>query len=74
MARRPSASSRLSAGHLGDVEFYRLVQPVDRIVHARHLGDGSSVVGHQRRHALAQHGLGEVSHVQHFACRAGERH
>ena len=61
------------ARELGDVELDRLVEPVDDIVQARHVAGELAVVGHQRGHDLAQHGLDGVAHAQRLARGIGER-
>src|ERR1700730_1172425 len=59
------------AGYFGDVEFYRLVQSIDDVVHARDFGRELAVVAHQCRHRLSQHALDDITHVQCLARGAG---
>ncbi len=48
------------------------MQAVDHVVHPLDLGDELAVVGQQRRHALAQHGLDDVAHMHRLARRTGQ--
>ncbi len=56
-----------AAGQFCDIELDRLVEAVDAVVHLRDLVDQRAVVGHHRRHHLAQHDLDVVAHVQRLA-------
>ena len=73
IARLPFALVEAAARELGDVELDRLVEPIDGVVHLRHLIDQRPVVGHHRRHHLAQHGFDEIAHAQGFARGVGKR-
>ena len=61
------------AGELGDVELDRFVERVDDVVAPRHVAGELAVVGHQRGHDVAQHGLDRVAHAQRLARGIGER-
>ena len=62
-----------AAGEFGDVELDRLVKAVDAVVHLRDLVDQRPVVGHHRRHHLAQHDLDVIAHMQGLAGGIGQR-
>jgi hypothetical protein len=60
-------------GDFCDVEFDRFMKFINRIVCAFDLGHQLTVIVHQRDDCLPQHRLNEVSHVQRFPGRTGER-
>jgi len=55
------------------VEFHRVVEPVDGVVHPADLGDKAVIVGHQRCHGSTQHGLDDVAQMNDLAFCTGER-
>ena len=61
------------ARDLGDVKFYRLVEPVDGVIHARQFCDKFSIIRHQRGDGLPQHRFDDVAHAQSLPGRAGKR-
>jgi len=68
----PFALVEAAAREFCHIKLDRLVETVDRIVHPRHLIDQSAVVGHHRRHYLAQHDFDVIAHVQGFARGVGQ--
>ena len=73
IARCALALVEAAAGQLGHIELDRLVETVDAVVHPRDLIDQRAVVGHHRRHHLAQHDFDVIAHVQRFARGVGQR-
>ena len=71
----PLALVETATGEFRDIELDRLVKAVDAVVHLRDLVDQRTIVGHYRRHHLAQHDLDVIAHMQRLArgVRQGER-
>ena len=61
-----------AAGELCDIELDRLIEAVDAVVHLRDLIDQRPVVGHHRRHHLAQHDFDVIAHMQGLAGGIGQ--
>ena len=61
------------AREIGHVDFDRLVQPIDGVVHPRDLGRQLAIVVQKRGHHVAQHGFDGVAHADRLAGGVGER-